>query len=83
MSNSPIMVKEFVNQETKKEKFRRIAASRTQVVLDRIRILGNCANTYIYEYGEDDIKKIFAAIEKELKNTRSKFETRIERKFKL
>lgn len=59
--------------ETKKERFIRIAEARTNKILEMMRLLGNCASTNNYEYTEEDIKKIFGALEKELRNTKSKF----------
>ena len=59
--------------ETKRERFIRIAEARTNKILDMMRLLGNCASTNNYEYTEEDVKKIFGALEKELKNTKSKF----------
>ena len=38
-----------------------------------LKLLGNCASTSNYEYTEEDVKKIFTAIEREMKNTRAKF----------
>ena len=59
--------------EVKRDAFLRLAEKRTGVVLDKIRILSNCANPYAYEYTEEDIKRIFSAIEQELKTARAKF----------
>ncbi len=59
--------------ETKREAFKRLAEKRTNSVLDRIRILGNCANPYAYEYTEEDVRLIFVAIDQELKLAKSKF----------
>jgi hypothetical protein len=61
------MVKPRVEKETKTEKFKRIASARTQRILGDLRLLGNCANTGTYNYTEDDVNKIFASIEGELK----------------
>jgi hypothetical protein len=69
--------------ETKREKFLRLATQRTQEVLDRLRILGNCANRQLYEYTESDVKKIFSAIEDQLKAVKAKFTTIKEKEFKL
>ena len=67
---------------TKVEK--RVAESRTNRIIDQIRLLGNCANRSNYEYSEEDIKKIFAAIEAELKDTKQKYQTRTNsKKFEL
>lgn len=59
--------------ETKNEKFVRIAENRTNKIIDMIRLLGNCSNKAVYEYSEEEISKIFIAIENELKIAKSKF----------
>ncbi len=59
--------------ETKREKFVRLAEARTNKIIDMIRLLGNCANKSNYDYTDADIQKIFSTIEKELKNTKTKF----------
>ncbi|MFU0833941.1 MAG: Aspartyl-phosphate phosphatase Spo0E family protein [Oscillospiraceae bacterium] len=59
--------------ETKREKFVRIAEARTNKILEMMRLLGNCSSKANYEYTEEDVKKIFNALEKELKNTKNKF----------
>jgi hypothetical protein len=69
--------------ETKREKFLRLATQRTREVLDRLRILGNCANRQLYEYSESDVRKIFSAIEEQLKAVKAKFTTIKEKEFKL
>lgn len=70
-------------RETKREAFQRLAESRTTAVLDRIRVLGNCANPYAYEYSEEDVRKIFSTIEKELRATRAKFQNQRRPEFRL
>lgn len=57
----------------KREAFRRLASQRTNAVLERLRILGNCANRQLYEYSDEEIRKIFAAIEKEVRLVKAKF----------
>jgi len=71
------------NEETRKERFRRVATRRTNEILNRIRILGNCSNKSAYVYTEEDVQKIFAAIEKELRGTRSRFAKIKKNNFKL
>ena len=61
--------------ETKTDKFVRIAEARTNKIIGMIKLLGNCANKQTYEYTREDIKKIFAAIEDELKVAKARFET--------
>ena len=67
------MPKIKVENETKEEKFKRIATARTKRILNDLRLLGNCANTSIYSYTEEDVNKIFSAIEKELKRVKALF----------
>jgi uncharacterized membrane protein len=59
--------------ETKSEKFIRLAEKRTNSVIEKIRVLANCANPYQYEYSEKQIKQMFSAIEDELRNAKKKF----------
>lgn len=68
------MVKPKVDGETKQEKFKRIAAARTQRILENLRLLGNCANTRTYQYSKEDTNKIFSTIEKEVKRVKSLFD---------
>ena len=71
------------NEETRKERFIRVATRRTNDILNRIRILGNCSNKSAYVYTEEDVQKIFSAIEKELRGTRARFVNIRKNKFKL
>lgn len=69
--------------ETPEERFKRVAAARTSAVLDKLRLLGNCSNRQIYGYSEEDIAKIFSAINKRVKETKSKFHFSNKEGFKL
>lgn len=60
-------------KETPNEKFKRIASARTQKIIDMIGLLGNCSNQYVYEYSQEEVEKIFNAIETELKLAKDKF----------
>jgi hypothetical protein len=68
---------------SKRDAFVRLASNRTQAVIGRIRILSNCANPYAYEYTEDDVRKIFSAIEQEIRLAKAKFANHEKREFKL
>jgi hypothetical protein len=70
-------------QESRKERFKRIAAKRTNEVLDKIRILSNCSNRSSYDYSKEEINKIFSEIDKHLKITKAKFLSGKREKFKL
>ncbi len=71
--------------ETKREKFIRIAEARTNKIISMVQLLGNCANPGSYEYTEKDVADIFGAIEKEIKLTKMKFSSADDKptKFKL
>jgi len=69
--------------ETPEQRFKRIAEVRTNAVLDRLRILGNLSNRQMYSYTEEDIDKIFSAINKQIKEVRAKFNSRKGERFKL
>jgi len=71
------------NKELKRERFRRLATQRTNAVLRRLQILGHCANPQLYEYDEKDVRKIFRAIETELKAVKGKFQNSSKAEFKL
>lgn len=59
--------------ENKRERFVRIAEARTNKIIDMLRLLGNCSNKSNYDYTDEDVKQIFAAIEKEVKAARNAF----------
>jgi len=65
----------------KKDNFKRLAQIRTDAVLDKIRILGNCSNRSAYQYSDEEVAKIFSAIDDQLKIVKSKFK-HTKRKFK-
>lgn len=70
------------NQEDKKSRFKRLAEYRTNKVLKRLRVLGNCSNKSSYEYASEDVSKMFSVIEEELQRVKSKFKNPKKEKFK-
>lgn len=62
-----------ISKEPRRDKFKRLATKRTNEILKKIRILGNCANRQVYEFTEEDVEKIFSAIEKQTKEIKSKY----------
>jgi hypothetical protein len=67
----------------KRANFIRLAERRTNTVLEKIRILSNCANTNAYDYSDEDVNAIFSAINEELDTARAKFATTRRREFSL
>ena len=68
---------------SKRDRFKRLAQQRTNVVLKKLKVLGNCANRSAYEYTEDEINKIFAAIDRQVKDIKAKFHFTKAKEFKL
>ncbi len=62
-----------MKSEDKKQRFKRLATARTNEILKKLRVLSNCSNRSAYEYSEEDISKIFGAIERATKESKSKF----------
>lgn len=71
-------------EETRDLRFKRIAAKRTNEIIHKIQLLGNCSNRSAYDYSEEQINKIFSAIEKVTKEAKSRFSyTQKKKEFKL
>ena len=64
----------MASEEIKSERFKRIAESRTNRIIEALRLLGNCSNRSNYSYTDEEVKKIFSVIEAEVKETKLKFQ---------
>ncbi len=73
----------MAKSEKKQEAFRRLATKRTNAVLDRLRILGHCANPHLYEYSDEEVRRIFRAIQNELRAVRTQFQNSTKSNFSL
>jgi hypothetical protein len=73
----------FRLDETKGEKFQRLATYRTNVILDGLRKLGSLSNRNHYEYSEDEIKRVFDTIEDAVADAKRLFIGRTRRDFRL
>lgn len=70
--------------ESKRDRFKRLAESRTTKILHDLNLLSNLANRRNYDYELEQVIQIFNAIEKQLKFTRNSFsENDKSKKFKL
>lgn len=72
-----------MNSGNRRERFKRLATYRTNEVLRKLKVLGNCSNRSAYEYTEEDINKIFSEIEKSVRETKAKFHFTKRAEFKL
>lgn len=73
----------MATSESKREAFTRLATKRTNAALEKLRILGHCANPWQYEYSEEDVRKIFRAIDTELRAVKVKFKNSSKANFQL
>lgn len=67
----------------KRERFKRLAVYRTNEVLKKLKVLGNCSNKSAYDYTEEEINKIFQEIDRTVKDTKAKFHFAKTRHFRL
>lgn len=70
----------MASEQEKAERFKRVATNRTNKIIDSIRLLGNCSNKSNYEYTDEEVKKIFAAIELEIREAKSKYQSKSKNK---
>lgn len=57
----------------KREKFVKLAEQRVNRALREIRLIGNLSNRSAYASTEEDVKKIFRVLQKELEGARARF----------
>jgi len=62
----------MADQETKHDKFKRLATQRVTNALKKIELIGNLASSG-YESSAEEVDKIFASLQQTLDNTKSKF----------
>jgi len=65
--------------ESKRDRFIRIAEARTNKIINMTKLLSNCSNRKVYDYSFEDIEKIFSAIEKEIRLAKQRFNNTEER----
>lgn len=73
------MAKTNVNipeNETKNEKFVRIASPRVNAVIDKLDILSNCASSN-YEYTEEQVENMFQAIRDAIDDCYAQFQPKV------
>ena len=57
----------------KNKKFKDLAVARVNKALKHIQLIGNLSNKQHYSYEDQDVKKIFSALDNEIKNMKKKF----------
>ncbi|MBQ8245831.1 MAG: hypothetical protein IJZ42_01745 [Lachnospiraceae bacterium] len=61
----------MATKTTKRERFIRVAEQRTQKVLDDLKALSKCSHPAVYEMTDEDVEKIFAAIDAAVADARA------------
>ncbi|QQP89825.1 hypothetical protein IGS68_00655 [Skermanella sp. TT6] len=61
-------------REKDREKFKELASKRVTRALKDIQLIGNLANRSNYDYTDDDVNKIFRALQDEMNACRKRFE---------
>lgn len=69
--------------ENRNDRFKRIAIRRTNNILNQIRLLGNLSNKSTYDYSDEEVNKIFSAIEAQLRIAKAKFHSHKKKEFHL
>ena len=63
-------------QESPRDRFVRLATTRVNKALKAIALIGNLSERSNYSYAPDDVAKIFAALERELRASKLRFQYR-------
>jgi len=72
-----------MDAKTKEQRFKKVAERRVQRVLDSLRGLSQCSNKRMYEWDDEQLKRIWNAIDKELEKCKASFENAKPEVFKL
>jgi len=62
------------NNLIKEERFKRVASRRVKEILNKMRLLKNCANNNNYSYSGEQANKIVSTIDAEWKKVKSEFD---------
>lgn len=60
-------------ENRRRDNFKRLAEARTNQVLKKLKVLGNCSNRSSYDYTEEEVNKIFSEVEKKIREVKAKF----------
>jgi len=60
-----------------REKFVELAEKRVNKAIKDLLLIGNLSNRSNYKYGDEDVRQMFGALERELKHARERFQTQL------
>lgn len=72
-----------MKEETKREKFIRLAENRVNSTIKEINLIGNLANKSNYDYTKEDVDKIIKTLKKSVSDLESKFSSKNRSEFRL
>ena len=71
-----------MTNESKHEKFKRLAKQRGDRLLKDIHLLGNLSNNNNYQYSDEEVNRIFNIIEGEVRVQKARFKSKRRREIK-
>lgn len=66
-------------EKVKHDNFTRLATGRTNKVLTALSHLGNCSSRSSYSYTDEEVEKIFGAIQSKVDETRARFAPKVKK----
>ena len=74
-----ICIQTTIMVSERRKNFERVAAKRVDKILEAMRLLGNCSNRNNYDYEQEDVDVMFAAIKSGMKQAQNRFESELNR----
>jgi len=71
-----------MTNETKHDRFKRLAKQRGERLLKDIHLFGNLSNSNNYQYYDDEVIKLFNIIESELRTQKARFRSKKKKEIK-
>jgi hypothetical protein len=69
----------MVTRENDRNKFVELANKRVNNAVKTIRLIGNLSNKSNYSYSDEDVRKIFSCLQKEIREAKRRFDEGTER----
>ena len=60
-----------MEENSRRKRFKKVAANRVQRIIDSLSLLQNCSNRRNYEYDAEDVNHMFEEISKALKDAKA------------
>jgi 5-methylcytosine-specific restriction endonuclease McrA len=72
-----------MENESKADRFKRVAERRTRAILRDVRLLGNCGSKGNYSYTSEQVNKVFYEVDQAVKAAKAKFHLPKKKEFEL